>query len=151
MSFQDLKDACLLMVRTVPPSEFLGLKCSSTVGWGEVLVLMNQQKNPTMVSTSTSVHRVESSPKNGCCQYPYVPRGSYICFLPLQETLQDQHIGLTQAPIKLLFLPWVLECVRFCVCPLRVKSPFPLLLWDSPKSSPLAFNAKCPGGSFSSK
>ena len=55
----------------------------------------------------------------------YVPRVIHSCHLLLQETLQDQQVGLAQAPIKLLLLPWVPVHVRFCVCPLRVKSLFP--------------------------
>ena len=51
-----------------------------------------------------------------------VPRVSSICLLPVQETLQDQQVGLTQAPLKSLPLPWVLEHVRFCVRSLRVES-----------------------------
>ena len=47
-----------------------------------------------------------------------VPRMSCSSFLPLQ----DQQASLTQAHVKLLPLPWVLECVRFCVCPLSMKS-----------------------------
>ena len=35
---------------------------------------------------------------------------------PLQEMLQEKQVGLAQAPIKFLLLPWVLKCVRFCVC-----------------------------------
>ena len=45
---------------------------------------------------------------------------------PLPETLQDQKVGLAQAPIKLVLLPWVLVCVRFCVHPLRVNSISPI-------------------------
>ena len=41
--------------------------------------------------------------------------------------------GLTQAPFKLLLLPWVPEHVGFCVCPLRVESLFPTALWVSQK------------------
>ena len=44
------------------------------------------------------------------------------CLLPLWEALQDQQVGLIQALFKLLFLPWVLEHVRFCVHFLRVES-----------------------------
>ena len=50
-------------------------------------------------------------------------------------------LGLTQAPFKLLLLPWVPEHVGSCVCPLRVESLFPTenpLLWVSRKA-PLAF------------
>ena len=38
-----------------------------------------------------------------------VPWMSSSCFLPLQETLQDQQVGLTQASFKLLLLLWVPE------------------------------------------
>ena len=55
----------------------------------------------------------------------YIPIVSSSCLLPLQETLQDQQVDLTQAPFKLLLFPWVLECVWFCVHPLRVESRFP--------------------------
>ena len=50
------------------------------------------------------------------------------CLLPLQEALQDQQVGLIQAPFKLVFLPWVSKYVRFGVHPLRVKSTFPTAL-----------------------
>ena len=57
-----------------------------------------------------------------------VPRMTSSCFLFLWETLQDQQVGLTQAPFKLLLLPWVPEHVRFCVLPLRVESLFHTVL-----------------------
>ena len=53
------------------------------------------------------------------------------CLLPLREVLQDLQVGLTQAPFKLLLLPWIPEHVRFCVGPLRVESLFPAALWLS--------------------
>ena len=52
----------------------------------------------------------------------YVPMVSRSHPLPFQDTLQDQQVGLAQAPIQLLLLPWVPVHVRFFVCPLRVKS-----------------------------
>ena len=60
-----------------------------------------------------------------------VPKVSHSCPLPLQETLQDQQVCLTQASIKLLLLLWVLVNIRFCVHPLRVTTLFPLVLGDS--------------------
>lgn len=37
----------------------------------------------------------------------------------------------------LVLLPWVLEPVRFCVCPVRVGFLFPTVLWNwSPKTKP---------------
>ena len=51
----------------------------------------------------------------------FVPRVKSSGLLPLQ----DQQLGLTQVPLKLLLLPWVPELVIFCVGPLRVVSQFP--------------------------
>ena len=61
----------------------------------------------------------------------YIPRVSLSHPLPLQETLQDQQVGLAQAPIKLPLLSRVLVYMRFCVHPLKVKSLFPPVLWGS--------------------
>ena len=58
------------------------------------------QLPPNMAAVSVYVSRVRPLPP------------------PLQETLQDQQVGLAQAPIKLLLLPWFPEPVRFCVHPL---------------------------------
>ena len=57
-----------------------------------------------------------------------VPRVSSSFLLPLQETLQDQEVGLTQTPFKLLLLLWVPGSVRFCLCSLRVESLLPIAL-----------------------
>ena len=51
----------------------------------------------------------------------YVPRMSCSYLLPLREALQDQQVSLTQAPIKLLILPWVPESVRFLCAPFKSK------------------------------
>lgn len=59
------------------------------------------------------------------------PRESFICFLPLQEALEDQQVGVTQAPFRLLLLSWIPEYVGYCMCPLRVESLFPTALWFS--------------------
>ena len=55
-------------------------------------------------------------------------RVSCTCPLPLGETLQDQQVGLTQAPTQLWLLPWVPEPVRFCVHPFSEDSIFPNLM-----------------------
>ena len=39
----------------------------------------------------------------------FVPRMSSSCLLLLWETRHDQQVGLSQAPFKILLLPWVLE------------------------------------------
>ena len=54
----------------------------------------------------------------------FVPWLSSSCLLPLWEALHYQQMGLTQAPFKLLLLPWALEHVRFCV---SYNSPLALL------------------------
>ena len=64
----------------------------------------------------TSIHMVERAPRNDCHQCR-VPRVSSSCLLPLREALQDQQVGLIQAPFKLLLLPWALDPVRFLWAP----------------------------------
>ena len=46
-------------------------------------------------------------------------------------------------------LPWDSVHVKVCVRLLRMGSPFPPVLWSSCAQAPLAFNARCSGGSFS--
>ena len=56
----------------------------------------------------------------------------YSCLLPLWAALQDQQVGLPQAPVILLLLHGVSEHERFCPCPLRVGS-----LLSMPSRSPM--------------
>ena len=77
-----------------------------------------------MVLFSTSVHVVEQAAQMAGASV-YVPSLSSSCLLSLQETLQNQQVSLNQTSIKLLLLPLVPECVRYCVSPLRVKFLFP--------------------------
>ena len=67
-----------------------------------------------MVRASTSALVLERASKTAVPSV-CVPRVSSSCLLSLQETLQDQQVGLTQAPFKLLLLPWILECELLCV------------------------------------
>ena len=55
-----------------------------------------------------------------------VPTGIAATPLPLPETLQDQQVGLAQAPIKLLLLTWVPVRIRFCVHPFKSEVSFAL-------------------------
>ena len=80
-----------------------------------------------MVLANTSVFVVVRAPQISVTSM-YVPRVSSSCLLPLQESLQDQQMGLTQAPFKLLPLHWVSDHVRFCVCRTRTESLFPTAL-----------------------
>ena len=59
---------------------------------------------------------------------------SILCHLGLQKAFQDQQLGLIQTSFKLL-LPWVLDYVRFCVCPLRLSLYFPKLSGSSKNKS----------------
>ena len=43
---------------------------------------------------------------------------------------------------RLLLNYYLLECVRFCMCPLRVESLFPIALWLSHTQAPLALRAR---------
>ena len=52
-------------------------------------------------------------PPNGCFQHLY-PQGSLHCFLPLQESLQEQQVSLAQVPFTFLPLCWASTWVRFC-------------------------------------
>ena len=70
---------------------------------------------PNMAATSVCVLRVSHS------HTP--PTHTHI---PLQETAQDQQVGLAQAPIKLLLLTWVPVRIRFCVHPFKSEVSFAL-------------------------
>ena len=52
----------------------------------------------------------------------FVPRGIPVTSYISERLLQDHQVGLTSAPFRLLPLHWVLEHIRVCVHPLRVKS-----------------------------
>lgn len=59
----------------------------------------------------------------------YISRVSPRYLLPFWDALQDQKVGLTQAPSILLPLHWDLVVpVRFYVCPLRAAFSFPTAL-----------------------
>ena len=75
-----------------------------------------------MATASTTFHMVE--PKYGLCQC--------LCSHGEQQSppayvggSPRPAVGLAHAPIKLWILPWM--HVRFCMCPLRVKSLLELL------------------------
>ena len=61
---------------------------------------------------------VDQAPKHECYQCP-CPQVSSSLLLPRQEALQDQQVGLTYAPFKLLLLPYILEHVRYMYALLR--------------------------------
>lgn len=59
-----------------------------------------------MVLASWNVHVIEGAPTRAAASV-YVPRANWL--LPLQDTVHGQQVCMTQAPINLLFLPWVPE------------------------------------------
>ena len=90
----------------------------------------------------------------------FVPKVSRSLAPLLRETLQDQQVGLAQAPVKLLLLPWVLVCMGFCLCHFKSKvfiSPSPVGLLQLspaglqshvlgahlPSARPLSWGARC--------
>lgn len=86
------------------------------------------------IYTTTSVH---------------VPRVSYSCPQSPQETLQDQHIGLAQAPMKSPLVPWA--SARETLCTLsKSRISFSPVLCSSCTQAPIASQASCSGG-FSSQ
>ena len=100
-----------------------------------------------MVALSRRAHADEYSDTSATSVL--VPRVSHSCphTSPPQETLRDQQVGLAQAPMKSLILPWVLVHVRVRVYPPRVESLFPPVLWSSCNQATVAFKDKCSGGS----
>ena len=72
----------------------------------------------------------KSSPK-AYCPCNCVPRVSSSCLPPRQQAFQDQGLGRTQDPFKLLLVYRVPKHVRFCVCCLRMASLFSTALWLS--------------------
>ena len=67
-----------------------------------------------MILASTDAILVKQTPQNAYCQCLYSPRGVPSCILPLWEDLQDQKVGLTQTPFKLLPLHWDSACEILC-------------------------------------
>ena len=91
-----------------------------------------------MPLASSCVITVEWAPQNGCCQCLH-SQGGLSCLLPLQGSLQDLQVGVTQDPFKLLLLHWDSECVRRCACPFRADLSF-LQPSCSPKHKPFWFS-----------
>ena len=76
----------------------------------------------------------------------YVPRVSHSCPLPPQETLQDQQVGMAQAPIKLLLLACVQVYMRLCAT-FKNEVSFPPSLVELLQSNPTGLQRS--GGSSS--
>ena len=75
--------------------------CQPTGEWGRFPVVLGQREDSKMAFTRTNVIMVECF-KNGCFSSVCIPRGSTSWLLPLQKVLQDQQVGLTRAPFKLM-------------------------------------------------
>lgn len=75
----------------------------------------------------------------------FVPREVWVA-LASEEALWGQQVGVAKVSFKLILLSWVSECLRFCLCPLRMGDLFPTALWLS-WTQHLAFRTSCSGGS----
>ena len=111
-----------------------------------------------MVPANVSVFMADKTSEMASASI-YVLRGNFSCLLLLQEALQDQQMGMTQAPFKLLPLPWVLEHVilhAFCHSGISLFNSLLALIYTHPhwpsKSAiqgaylcvgPLSWGAKC--------
>ena len=84
---------------------------------------------------------VKWAPKNGCFQCLCHKDESQLLPASLKGSPRSAS-GLTQDPFKLLLLPWVSECVRFCLCPLSVESVFPTSHLTLLKASPTVFQSQ---------
>jgi len=84
-----------------------------------------------------------------CSQYPDPAVGP--CQLtPLPETLKHTQTRLAQSSLGVTApFSWVLVCTRFCLCPPRLESLFPPVLWKSCNQIPLVFKVRFPGDSQS--
>ena len=121
----------------IPPGLLFGLGLLSTEEWGQIFpkwpppekgMLMNIPESfafnvlPSQQATFTPV-------------FPGCPPRTAVRFDP--DSYGD------------FALPWDPVHVKVCVHLLRMGSPFPPVLWSSCAQAPLAFNARCSGGSFS--
>ena len=77
-------------------------------------------------------------------QYP-APIMSHSQPLPPQDTLQGPHLGLAQISMESLLCPGT-QYMWKLLCALQ-RWIFPLVQWSSYIQAPLAFKAKCSGGS----
>ena len=81
--------------------------------------------------------------QDSCCQCPH-PCGESQLTHASTGALQHQQVVLVQSPVKWLLLSSVLVCTRFCLCPPRLESLFPPVLWKSCNQIPLAFKVRSP-------
>ena len=109
------------------------------VAWWAAIYGVSQSRTQLKWNSSSRTFRMTASTV-------YVPKVSSNCFLPLWEALQVQHMGLTQTSFKWLLLPWVLEGVKFCGCPLRVTSLFSTSLWVFLKESHIGLQSQMTWG-----
>ena len=95
---------------------------------------------PSNMSASSKSSRRWALPDISSTNF-YDPRETHSHSLSAQETLQDQPVGLPQAPMESLLWSWVLVCMRPRMHALRVECLFPLVLWRSCSQALLACKA----------
>ena len=87
----------------------------------------------------------------------FTPRGTSPCPYPCGQPLLTHISTGGPPPLAVSFgsvscvvtapLLWVLLCAKFCLCPPRLESLFPPVLWKSYNQIALALNARFPGNS----
>ena len=92
--------------------------------------------------------RRDHANENCCCRC-LCPTVSLGCSPLLQETLQDQQVGLVWAHMRPQLILIGLGVTRPCIQPPRVEFLLPPVLWNCQDQTPLAFKARFSGG-FSS-
>lgn len=104
-------------------------------------------ENKMFVSTRVKVADYLKSPHQCPCH-----RGEPQPYDTSPETVQDQLVDLTQAPMKSLLLPWVLgHTVRRCVSSkneVYASSTAPVVRWSSCSPSPMGLQSQILGGFF---
>ena len=121
----------------IQPGLLSGLGHLSTDEWGQIFPKWPPPEKGIVMDISKSFGSIVL-PSQQATFTPIFPGGP-----PRTTARSDPHFRGDPA------LPWDPVHVKVCVCLLRMGSPFPPVLWSSCTQAPLAFNARCSGGSFS--
>ena len=121
----------------IPPGLLFGLGLLSTDGWGHIFPKWPPPEKGMLMNTPKSFASNVLLPEQATFipGFPRGPPGTTVSFDP------DSYGAFA--------LPWDPVHVKVCVHLLRMGSPFSPVPWSSCAQTPLAFNARCSGGSFS--
>ena len=132
-----------------PPCWLFSLRCSSTGAYRLLGGTRSHLQNDSLLGSSclwlfpgpllpVSCPRSEPQP---------TPKSSWD--YPQHTPHRDPQIDSGWDSYRVTALPWDLVYMKYCVCSPRVESLFTPVLWSSFSQAPLAFKAKCHGGSCS--